>query len=93
MNTFFCLFTIICMCLMTAILFFMIKTIEKLKDEIEGMKIKNKTFKREHNGITQVNFGNPIINRKNPYDEYKNDKGLYEPRKPSKGIKINDKEA
>lgn len=84
----FFIWTIICFILVEVTLFFIIKTIRGLIQEISSLKIKNKTFKREHKGITQVNFSNPIANRKNPYEEYKNEKGLYEPRTPSRGMKI-----
>lgn len=84
----FCIWSIICFILISATLFFVIKTEREIIQDISSLKIKNKTFKREHNRITQVNFSNPIANRQNPYEEYKNEKGLYEPRTPSRGMKI-----
>nr|DAJ85377.1 MAG TPA: hypothetical protein [Caudoviricetes sp.] len=84
----FCIWSIICFILISATLFLVIKTEREIIQDISSLKIKNKTFKREHNGITQVNFSNPIANRRNPYEEYKNEKGLYEPRTPSRGMKI-----
>ena len=62
--------------------------VEEIIQDISSLRIKNKAFKREHKGITQVSFSNPITNRRNPYEEYKNEKGLYEPRTPRKGMKI-----
>lgn len=84
----FCAWTIICFIFVAIILFFVIKTEKEIIQDMSSFRIKNKTFKREHKGITQVNFSNPIKNRRNPYEEYKNEKGLYEPRTPKKNIKI-----
>lgn len=68
------------------------KNIELLNDKISqfnntGNKV-NSTFKRNHSNINPVSFSTPIQSRKNLYDEYKNEKGLYEPVTPRKGIKI-----
>lgn len=84
----FCIWTIICFIFVSTILFYVIKTEKEIIQDISSLRIKNKTFKREHKGITQVSFSNPITNRRNPYEEYKNEKGLYEPRTPRKGMKI-----
>ena len=68
------------------------KALNLLKDKIsqendEGNKT-NKIFKRNHSNINPVSFSNPIQARKNLYDDYKNEKGLYEPVTPRKGIEI-----
>lgn len=78
--------------LITAHLYYIWKAIEILNDKInqennQDSKI-NKTFKRNHSKINPVSFSNPIQARKNMYKEYENDKGLYEPISPRKGIKI-----
>lgn len=78
--------------LLTAHIFLIWKNINLLNDQIRqfnntGNKV-NSTFKRNHSNINPVSFSNPIQARKNLYDEYKNEKGLYEPVTPRKGIKI-----
>lgn len=57
----------------------------------QGSTINSKPILRKHQGITQVDFSSSIQSRKN-YDRYKNESGLYEPRTPSKGIKIKKQE-
>lgn len=79
--------------LLIALILFMIQIkLDKLNDKIsqendEGNKT-NKVFKRNHSNINPVSFSNPIQARKNLYDDYKNEKGLYEPVTPRKGIEI-----
>lgn len=68
------------------------KNINLLNDKISQFNSTsnkvNNTFKRNHSNINPVSFNNPIQARKNLYDEYKNEKGLYEPITPRKGLKI-----
>lgn len=83
---------LIILCIIATILYYMQKEIKLLNDKInqennEGNKT-NKTFKRNHSNINPVSFNNPIQARKNLYDDYKNEKGLYEPITPRKGIEI-----
>lgn len=78
--------------IIAAMLYMIQKEMELLNDKInqendEGNKT-NKTFKRNHSNINPVSFSNPIQARKNLYDDYKNEKGLYEPVTPRKGIEI-----
>lgn len=75
--------------IITVILLMLQKEIEHLNKKIDNKENKiRKSFKRNHSNINPVNFSNPIQARKNLYDEYKNEKGLYEPVTPRKGIKI-----
>lgn len=53
----------------------------------EGNKT-NRRINRINSKINPVSFSNPIKARKNLYKEYENEKGLYEPVTPSKGLKI-----
>ena len=83
---------LIIFCTIAAILYCVQKEIVALNDKIsqgndEGNK-SNKVFKRNHSNINPVSFSNPIQARKNLYDDYKNEKGLYEPVTPRKGIEI-----
>lgn len=82
----------ICLSLTLVYILLLTKQIKQLNDKISqlnnaGNKVNN-TFKRNHSNINPVSFNNPIQPRKNLYDEYKNEKGLYEPVTPRKGIKI-----
>lgn len=78
--------------IIAAMLYIIQKEIELLNDKInqENNEVNktNKTFKRNHSNINPVSFSNPIQARKNLYDDYKNEKGLYEPVTPRKGIEI-----
>lgn len=60
----------------------------KISQEYNQDNKTNKTFRRNHSNINPVSFNNPIQARKNLYDDYKNEKGLYEPVTPRKGIEI-----
>ena len=87
---------LICLIVMTAWIFFLQRIVFKLNDLIREKETKrnktNKTINRKHSKLNPVSFSNPIQSRKNPYEEYKNDKGLYEPRTPKKGIVIKEEE-
>ena len=61
---------------------------DKISQENNEDNKTNKVFKRNHSNINPVSFSNPIQARKNLYDDYKNEKGLYEPVTPRKGIEI-----
>lgn len=79
--------------LLIALILFMIQIkLDKLNDKISQENNEdnktNKAFKRNHSNINPVSFSNPIQARKNLYDDYKNEKGLYEPVTPRKGIEI-----
>lgn len=79
--------------LLIALILFMIQIkLDKLNDKISQENNEdnktNKVFKRNHSNINPVSFSNPIQARKNLYDDYKNEKGLYEPVTPRKGIEI-----
>lgn len=78
--------------IIAAMLYMIQKEIELLNDKInqenDEVNKTNKTFKRNHSNINPVSFSNPIQARKNLYDDYKNEKGLYEPVTPRKGIEI-----
>lgn len=73
-------------------IFLIWKEINLLNEKISQLNIQgNKStniLKRNHSNINPVSFNNPIQSRKNLYDEYKNEKGLYEPVTPRKGLKI-----
>lgn len=83
---------LIILCIVAAILYCMQKEIKLLNDKISQENNEdnktNKVFKRNHSNINPVSFSNPIQARKNLYDDYKNEKGLYEPVTPRKGIEI-----
>ena len=78
--------------MITAMLFMIQKEIELLNGKISQNNNEdnktNKIFRRNHSNINPVSFNNPIQARKNLYDDYKNEKGLYEPVTPRKGIEI-----
>ena len=65
--------------------------LKSLEEEINSRNKevnKNNSFKRNHSLINPVSFNSPIQARKKLYKEYENEKGLYEPVTPKKGIKI-----
>lgn len=62
---------------------YLLKTNEKSKEE-------KKTKKRTHIAIKTSNYDNSFGKR--GYELYKNQNGLYEPQKPSKGIELKKKE-
>ena len=76
--------------LMALWIFFINRFVIKINNRIRELdKIDNKKPKktrRNHSTINPVSFSNPIQSRK--YKEYENEKGLYEPVKPRKGIEI-----
>lgn len=71
--------------------------VEELSNN-EKTRTNNKSIlsKRQHTNIGSSNYSS-VFNKRNTikynYDEYKNNKGLYEPVTPHKpGVKINEKE-
>ena len=75
--------------LITLLLYRFWEIIKQLNEKInQENEFNKKTFKREHTKINPVSFSNPIQGRKNLYKEYENEKGLYEPVIPTKGVKI-----
>ena len=84
-----CFFAVVsCIVLVSVVLYMNILCIKYLKEITRNVKDKDRKFKRQHSAIKQANFSNPIITRKNPYEKYQNEKGLYEPRIPKKNLKI-----
>ena len=86
------LLILVALILVTIHIYLIWKALKCLNDKIsqennEGNKT-NKIFRRNHSSINPVSFTTPIQARKNLYEEYKNEKGLYEPVTPRKGIKI-----
>lgn len=53
---------------------------------------EEKSIRRTHPTIKSSQYNNVFANRNSPYEQYKNEKGLYEPVTPSRGIKLNNKE-
>ena len=65
-----------------------IKTLIEIKEKLEVKEEKEEKPKRVHANIAKAAYSSPLKTYKQ-YDMYKNKKtGLYEPVKPSRGLKI-----
>ena len=78
--------------IITVHIFSLQSQIKRLNDKIskknkEDNKVNN-SFKRKHSIINPVSFNSPIQARKKLYKDFENEKGLYEPVTPKKGIVI-----
>lgn len=78
--------------IITVHIFSLQSQIKRLNDKIskknkEDNKVNN-SFKRNHSIINPVSFNSPIQARKKLYKDFENEKGLYEPVTPRKGIVI-----
>lgn len=71
-----------------------VEDLRKQTDYIEQKSETNIQKRRTHKKIAISDYGNVFSKRNTTYDysEYKNQKGLYEPVKPHKGIKLSNKE-
>ena len=54
---------------------------------------KEQVKKRKHASIAKTDYSDQLGTRKANYDEFKNTNGLYEPITPTKGVKLDKKEA
>ena len=70
--------------IMLIMLYKIINELEEIKKEPK-QTIKSVLSRRKHTNIKASNYSNVFAGR---YDEYKNNKGLYEPQTPYKGVKI-----
>lgn len=65
-----------------------IETIKKRISSISQITEEAEEKNRKHNSIAKVSYSNPLETYKG-YEQYKDKKsGLYEPRRPSRGLKI-----
>lgn len=66
------------------------KTMKLLNQYLETKETKNSEVNtRIHKAVAKVNYSTPMQN----YEQYKDKQsGLYEPRRPSKGLKIEERE-
>ena len=76
-----------------SILILLTVVIYMLKDIKNKIKTKKQTqSKRVHKAIKKSDYDNAFGGRNTGYELYKNENGLYEPQKPSKGIELKKKE-
>lgn len=71
--------------IMLIMLYKIINELEEIKKEPKQTSTKSVLSRRKHTNIKASDYNNVFAGR---YDEYKNNKGLYEPQTPRKGVKI-----
>lgn len=69
-------------------LYFILKNIDKSTVDKKADTEDNIKARRKGN-IAKVDFNNLMTGRKDPYDYFKNSRGLYEPVTGKKGIDLN----
>lgn len=76
--------------LFNAIIIFLLYRILDTLNKNEKQNGNNVVNKRKHATVKTSNYSNSYTNR--GYDIYKNENGLYEPQRPSRGIVLKQKE-
>lgn len=66
-------------------LYNIINELDKIKTEPKQTQIKSVLKRRKHTNIKASNYANTFNKR---YEDYTNNKGLYEPQTPHRGVKI-----
>lgn len=70
---------------MIVMLYKIINKLDKMKTIEKQTQTKSVLKRRKHTNIKASSYNNVFAGR---YDEYKNNKGLYEPQTPHKGVKL-----
>lgn len=70
------------------ILYKIMKKIDNIMKKDDNKKNKSVMSKRTHTNIGKNDYSKVFNVRKNAYEDYKTNKGLYEPVTPHKGVKL-----
>lgn len=75
---------------MLVMLYQIINKLEEIKKEPKQTTTKSVLSRRKHKNIKASNYDNVFSsrNKTKAYEDYKTNKGLYEPVTPHKGVKI-----
>lgn len=82
------LYTIIFPIILSVMLYKIIKILKKIVKKDDNKKNKSVMSKRTHTNIGKNDYSKVFNVRKNAYEDYKTNKGLYEPVTPHKGVKL-----